>query len=529
MTPHAQAGRPGRAHVWRAFSSLRPWQLASLLALFASLPVWQALLDALPDLHAQAGQTAWQTTPYFVPAALSAMGCALAILFVCLLKTAQARISSRLLLAAGGLYLAGNLAVAVLALGRGGVGGASAVPTAVSAVCGGALGAGGVLLCAAWFLRVRWSDTRGALAGVVEACATAFAVHAALELLGPGPAPQLVLCSLAVLGTLGTLASLLSEQPADVPPEAKREPGREEANWWDVFGRLDPSLMGGGDEFAAPMSRGLFFVALPLLMGLAWISNGIAAADVSHGPAEVLLGSGAACLLAMPLAALKSDRALITTGFRVLLPFVALAALVGGTFAPDGVRMQLLHVGVVAYCTLYSLLMGALILSMPGRMRSLALPCAGLIALVVNLAALLAAAPAEGAAATAVQPLIAATCLLGSVALLLTTPGARMWSHMMDLIPLENAPANQAGPSLEEHVARLTADFGLTAREAQVLPALTRGHGAAFIAQGLGVSESTVRTHRTNIYRKLGVASREELISLVEQLECGCEDERADA
>ena len=442
MTPHAQAGRPGRAHVWRAFSSLRPWQLASLLALFASLPVWQALLDALPDLHAQAGQTAWQTTPYFVPAALSAMGCALAILFVCLLKTAQARISSRLLLAAGGLYLAGNLAVAVLALGRGGVGGASAVPTAVSAVCGGALGAGGVLLCAAWFLRVRWSDTRGALAGVVEACATAFAVHAALELLGPGPAPQLVLCSLAVLGTLGTLASLLSEQPADVPPEAKREPGREEANWWDVFGRLDPSLMGGGDEFAAPMSRGLFFVALPLLMGLAWISNGIAAADVSHGPAEVLLGSGAACLLAMSLAALKSDRALITTGFRALLPFVALAALVGGT---------------------------------------------------------------------------------------LTTPGARMWSHMMDLIPLENAPANQAGPSLEEHVARLTADFGLTAREAQVLPALTRGHGAAFIAQGLGVSESTVRTHRTNIYRKLGVASREELISLVEQLECGCEDERADA
>ncbi len=510
MTAHA---RPARARARRAFSTLRPWETAALLALFASLPVWQALLDMLPGLHGQTGQLAWQTTPYFVPAALSAMGCALAILFVCLLKTAQARISTRLLIAAAGLYLAGNVAVAALAFGPGA---ADEVPTAVSAVCGGALGVGGVLLCAGWFLRIRWSDTRGALVGVVETCAAAFAVHAALQLLGPGPIPQLVLCALAVLGTLGSLACLpRCEQAAGDVPEVPQE----QANWWDVFGRLDASLMGGGDEFAAPMSRGLFFVALPLLMGLAWISNGIAAADVSHGPAEVLLGSGAACLLAVPLATLKSDRALITTGFRALLPFVALAALTGGTFAPDGVRMQLLHVGIVAYCTLYSLLMGALILSMPGRMRSLALPCAGLISLVVNLAALLAAAPSEGTAATAVQPLIAATCLLGSAALLLTTPGARMWAHMMDLIPLEDLQAAPAGPTFEERVERLSGEYGLTAREAQVLPALTRGHGAAFIAQELGVSESTVRSHRTNIYRKLGVGSREELIALVEQPE----------
>ncbi len=515
MTP---AVHPARPRVRRALSSLRAGEIASLLALFSSLPVWQALLDMLPGLHGRAVPAFGQAAPYFVPMALAAMGCALAILFVCLLKPGQARISPRLLLASAALYLAGNMALGALTCVDGA---ACSIPDVASAACGAALGAGGVLLCAAWFSRVRWSDTRGALVGVVEVCAAAFALHALLRLPAAGSLAVLVSCALAVLGTLGSLASLLRPGcPAAHPGEQAQEPEQEQADWWDVFGRLDASLMGGGDEFAAPMSRGLFFIALPLLMGLAWLSNGIAAADASHGPVEVLLGSGAACLLALPLATLASDRALINTGFRALLPFVALAALVGGTFAPDGVRMQLLHIGIVAYCTLYSLLMGALILSMPGRMRSLALPCAGLICLVVNLAALLATAPAEGAAATSIQPLMAAVCLLSSAALLLTTPGARMWSHMMDLIPLEDAPATPAGPSLEERVALLASDFGLTAREAQVLPFLTRGHGAAFIAQELSVSESTVRTHRTNIYRKLGVASREELIALVDGLAC---------
>lgn len=59
-------------------------------------------------------------------------------------------------------------------------------------------------------------------------------------------------------------------------------------------------------------------------------------------------------------------------------------------------------------------------------------------------------------------------------------------------------------------------ECGLTEREGQILPYLARGHGSAHIAEELGVSESTVRSHRTNIYRKLGVLSREELISLVE-------------
>lgn len=54
----------------------------------------------------------------------------------------------------------------------------------------------------------------------------------------------------------------------------------------------------------------------------------------------------------------------------------------------------------------------------------------------------------------------------------------------------------------------------LTAREADVLAELQLGRSNAEIAQTLHVGVETVRTHRRNIYRKLGVRTRSELASL---------------
>ncbi len=54
----------------------------------------------------------------------------------------------------------------------------------------------------------------------------------------------------------------------------------------------------------------------------------------------------------------------------------------------------------------------------------------------------------------------------------------------------------------------------LTPREADVLAHLQDGESNAEIAQALHVGIETVRTHRRNIYRKLGVSTRRELASL---------------
>jgi two-component system, NarL family, nitrate/nitrite response regulator NarL len=55
----------------------------------------------------------------------------------------------------------------------------------------------------------------------------------------------------------------------------------------------------------------------------------------------------------------------------------------------------------------------------------------------------------------------------------------------------------------------------LTRREADVLEHLRAGRSNAEIALALHVSVETVRTHRRNIYRKLGVRTRRELAALM--------------
>lgn len=69
-------------------------------------------------------------------------------------------------------------------------------------------------------------------------------------------------------------------------------------------------------------------------------------------------------------------------------------------------------------------------------------------------------------------------------------------------------PKNGAGP---------TPAMGpelLTPREADVLELLRQGRANAEIALALHISVETVRTHRRNIYRKLGVRTRRELAGL---------------
>ena len=52
----------------------------------------------------------------------------------------------------------------------------------------------------------------------------------------------------------------------------------------------------------------------------------------------------------------------------------------------------------------------------------------------------------------------------------------------------------------------------LSRRERQVLDALARHSGAVGVAQELGLSVNTVKTHLRAVYRKLGVGSREEAL-----------------
>jgi DNA-binding NarL/FixJ family response regulator len=76
-------------------------------------------------------------------------------------------------------------------------------------------------------------------------------------------------------------------------------------------------------------------------------------------------------------------------------------------------------------------------------------------------------------------------------------------SRGLHVLPKKGAgPTAPMGPEL------------LTPREADVLEHLQLGHSNAEIAHALTVGIETVRTHRRNIYRKLGVRTRRELAGM---------------
>jgi DNA-binding NarL/FixJ family response regulator len=56
----------------------------------------------------------------------------------------------------------------------------------------------------------------------------------------------------------------------------------------------------------------------------------------------------------------------------------------------------------------------------------------------------------------------------------------------------------------------------MTAREAQVLGLLRRGHNTADIASRLGIRPVTVRRHVSDLVRKLGVENRGALVDVME-------------
>ncbi len=60
----------------------------------------------------------------------------------------------------------------------------------------------------------------------------------------------------------------------------------------------------------------------------------------------------------------------------------------------------------------------------------------------------------------------------------------------------------------------LADEFRLTPREREIALLLARGRSATFIAEELSCSPSTVRSHAKNIYAKLDVHSKQELINL---------------
>lgn len=365
----------------------------------------------------------------------------------------------------------------------------------------------------------------------------------------------LLLPAFCVLVVAGTVPLLLIE-PEDSPDEADAPQAAPAACGKGALGRL------------------LSVTWLPLL-GLAVyvFMTGLVAHGAFGTMPATYLGSLPEAALVLLVCARWGRRPLLPWCYRVLVPllaavFVVLGAFPAGTFPQEasvtvlyGFYLVLAMIGCALFLAVThsrevapeltcsfatavtaaaALLAQVLSAAMPGSDFSSWLPVVtGLFVAVLLLflgrtawdGLVTPQGGALGAEGAAGGEGVSAGCAPASAA-----DGARVPARVADGVPAPKAvgaagfeavaaasPATPTAPepslrdTLEARCAEVSAARSLSPREAEVLVYLARGFTPAYIAKSLVLSISTVRTHVRNIYRKLNVNKREELLHLIDE------------
>lgn len=432
-------------------------------------------------------------------------------------RAASAPVGDRVAAALGGAGLAGSLLlVASPALGP-------SVPFATAAVALGlALFAASVTgFVLVWGFELAALGERESLLAVVASNALGFG----LQLLFTCVGPDAVLWYLAACPPCAAACWCALTRRAPDPGRRVPEPGCEDAG-------LGAALRGVPWKSVVPVVVLIYFeqafssllfkrypawpqdnIAVTLAVGcVLWLVAAVCLARVAlpgrrgaqdaGGPSgrarmDAALATLFAVLLVVYLGALlvtvlfpQDDRLIVErflvaagSSFRVLLWLVLLAAVRRGATTPVA--------GFLCY-----------VLLVPG------IPVSRLVSMVLDRmdATSIAALTTPGVIAPAAGVmlfLVAALFILGST---------RSAQHAAPA----SADASSDAERQDAVCAALAAEAGLTARESDVLALVCRGFTAKRAGEKLGISESTVVSHMTHIYRKLGVSSKQDLVALVE-------------
>lgn len=73
----------------------------------------------------------------------------------------------------------------------------------------------------------------------------------------------------------------------------------------------------------------------------------------------------------------------------------------------------------------------------------------------------------------------------------------------------------QTEAALDERCLEVAQAYALTDRESEMVRLICRGRSRSYIAESLGISENTVRFHVKGAYAKLGIHSKQELLTLI--------------
>lgn len=268
----------------------------SFFAFCMSVPLFLPVLDQWRSMVAPS-ESAWSflpSVPFASALSISAMFTALAFLFICLLKTAHARVSRTIMAVALVGYAAGY---GLLDLWSFGVVDGSFV----EAGCGFMMGFGSAVMCLVWVSRLHMPDFKQALVVVWLAGLVLFAGSGLLSLAG-ATASRVVLTAAAALSVAGCARLFFRSEGED---ERLAQAG---VNWWDVFGHLDMSVVEGTGDFKTPLARALFFAVMPLATLLLFVADSNLTQEMAWGVVPLALAGVLAVAAMVPLVRIKPTR-----------------------------------------------------------------------------------------------------------------------------------------------------------------------------------------------------------------------------
>ncbi len=488
-------------------------EILALLAFFATMPIYSPNVGSLKQYI-----DSTLVMDAFVRSMMAAtIVASLAMLIFALLRPHLASTQSRLRTALGcTLYLIGMLLFLGIAAGL--------IPQnyLVAVVAGVCLGPGLCTLAIAWGTRLCTYSLRQALLLMCVVCGSTAAANWIFSFLPAVPLTIIVLV-LVVAASLYPVLSPSREADADHPHPSETSPDDlphlvaerpENTETTHPGAKEHPALLDTMRRFASVMLTPL--VGLSMFAFFMGTSRVIVFNDIN---AEVIGNMVAGAMLA-PLCLLRLRHPFIVTLTSVVLPLAACLMLFAIVLAYE-LDMMESFVPLASYtlfCGIAQISLAVGVASMKNREFPPALTWSFyLFMFTLCSAAGLIFGFAEAYSGTVfISPwLIALYCallIINAIASLICYP-APMPEPAKGATPVAHDADEHT--LFEQRCDALADRYALSPREREIMAYIGRGHTATYITKTLIISESTVYTHARNIYRKMGIGSKESLIEML--------------
>lgn len=474
------------------------WETVTFAAFFATLPLYSPNLVFDPEFPGF--ETAM---PYFANSLLaSSLVAGLAVAFIAIrhVTVPLPRFAWTALLAV--IYLAGFLLLFYLLLCPG-------PPTVPLGILAGTLcGVGSVSFCIRWAHLFSSFDLREAMLHLSILCAVGAVANTVFTFMS----------SYVLLGTffLFVLTGLVSPLARSRSRESSIQAGAAEDTAAVTVGHERSSTPLPDEEGYASILRRLLSVILGpfigfLLFALTMAVRKMFVFEVFYAES---FGTVLAALVVIPLWFRRSEKPLLPFVYQVFLPIIAALLIILNSFPFESPVQAIGSVGIYVFFGIIGLLALASF-NATANAREFSVPLIFGVALAAFSAVSIIGLRFRDMPFVSEHSdeLLLVLSTLFFVYLVLS-PGLKAWRSMFT--PTTALSAHSIKEDLETRCEQLAQAGGLSPRESEIMLFIGRGYSPAFIAKKLVLSDSTVRSHVKNIYRKLGVNSREDLLQAID-------------